>query len=89
VSTNVGLYPAWQVFLKKQQPKILIFSGQGDIFFTPAGTEAYLGVLPDLPATSGSGLFGVSGKLCKDQTSLITRLSRAAAMISFEPLSSD
>lgn len=45
--TNVGHYAEWQAFLKKHQPKTIIFWGQGDIFFTPAGGEAYLGVLPN------------------------------------------
>ncbi len=43
---NVELYPKWQDFLKTQQPKTVIFWGQGDIFFTPEGGEAYLQVLP-------------------------------------------
>ena len=45
--TNVALYPEWQACLKKNQPKTLIFWGQGDIFFTPAGGEAYLNDLPN------------------------------------------
>ena len=45
--TNVELYPKWQAFLKDHQPKTIIFWGQGDIFFTPAGGEAFLGVLPN------------------------------------------
>jgi pimeloyl-ACP methyl ester carboxylesterase len=44
--TNVQLYPAWQKFLKDHQPKTIIFWGQGDIFFTPEGGDAYLQVLP-------------------------------------------
>jgi pimeloyl-ACP methyl ester carboxylesterase len=44
--TNVELYPKWQTFLKDRQPKTIIFWGQGDIFFTPAGGEAFLEVLP-------------------------------------------
>jgi pimeloyl-ACP methyl ester carboxylesterase len=44
--TNVELYPKWQAFLKSHQPKTIIFWGQGDIFFTPAGGEAYLKDLP-------------------------------------------
>jgi pimeloyl-ACP methyl ester carboxylesterase len=43
---NVTLYSEWQEFLKREQPKTLIFWGQGDIFFTPAGGEAYLKDLP-------------------------------------------
>ena len=41
--TNVELYAKWQTFLKKHQPKTIIFWGQGDIFFTPAGGEASQG----------------------------------------------
>ncbi len=44
--TNVELYPKWQAFLKDRQPKTIIFWGQNDIFFTPAGGEAYLEALP-------------------------------------------
>jgi len=44
--TNVALYPKWQEFLKTRQPATVIFWGQGDIFFTPQGGEAYLEVLP-------------------------------------------
>ena len=44
--TNVQLYPQWQAFLRKQQPKTIIFWGQDDIFFTREGGEAYLKDLP-------------------------------------------
>jgi pimeloyl-ACP methyl ester carboxylesterase len=43
---NVELYPQWQAFLREHQPKTLIFWGQDDIFFTPAGGEAFLKDLP-------------------------------------------
>lgn len=43
---NVELYPVWQKFLRDNQPKTLIFWGQEDVFFTPAGGEAYLRDLP-------------------------------------------
>lgn len=39
---NVELYPKWQAFLKTRQPKTIIFWGQTDVFFTPAGGEAFL-----------------------------------------------
>jgi pimeloyl-ACP methyl ester carboxylesterase len=45
--TNVTLYSKWQAFLRERQPKTIIFWGQGDIFFTPAGGEAYLNELPN------------------------------------------
>ncbi len=44
--TNVDLYPKWQAFLRTNQPKTLIFWGQTDIFFTPAGGDAFLKDLP-------------------------------------------
>jgi pimeloyl-ACP methyl ester carboxylesterase len=44
--TNVALYPKWQKFLRDRQPKTLIFWGQDDVFFTPAGGEAFLRDLP-------------------------------------------
>lgn len=44
---NVELYPKWQKFLHDNQPKTLIFWGQKDIFFTPAGGEAFLKDLPN------------------------------------------
>src|SRR3984957_14578142 len=44
--TNVDLYPKWQAFLPDRQPKTLIFWGQDDVFFTPAGGEAFLKDLP-------------------------------------------
>ena len=43
---NVELYPQWQAFLKKRQPKTIIFWGQKDVFFTPEGGEAFLKDLP-------------------------------------------
>jgi pimeloyl-ACP methyl ester carboxylesterase len=44
--TNVPLYPEWQAWLRARQPKTIIFWGQQDVFFTPAGGEAYLADLP-------------------------------------------
>jgi pimeloyl-ACP methyl ester carboxylesterase len=43
---NVELYGEWQAFLRGRQPPTLILWGQGDIFFTPEGGEAYLRDLP-------------------------------------------
>jgi pimeloyl-ACP methyl ester carboxylesterase len=43
---NVVLYSLWQMFLRDRQPKTLIFWGQNDIFFTPAGGEAFLRDVP-------------------------------------------
>ena len=44
--TNVDLYASWQAFNRERQPKTLILWGQGDVFFTPEGGEAYLRDLP-------------------------------------------
>jgi pimeloyl-ACP methyl ester carboxylesterase len=45
--TNVEQYPKWQAFLRQHQPKTIIFWGQTDVFFTPAGGEAFLEDLPN------------------------------------------
>jgi pimeloyl-ACP methyl ester carboxylesterase len=64
--TNVELYPKWQSFLKQHQPKTIIFWGQNDIFFTPAGGEAYLGVLPKAEMHRlDSGHFAVEDSLAE------------------------
>lgn len=44
---NVGLYPQWQAFLRERKPKTLILWGQEDVFFTPAGGDAFLKDLPE------------------------------------------
>lgn len=44
--TNVPRYAAWQEFLRRWQPKTIIFWGQNDPFFTAEGGEAYLADLP-------------------------------------------
>jgi pimeloyl-ACP methyl ester carboxylesterase len=44
---NFPLYPQWQAFLKKRQPKTLILWAQKDCFFLPEGGEAYLADLPN------------------------------------------
>jgi pimeloyl-ACP methyl ester carboxylesterase len=62
--TNAALYPTWQQSLRERQPKTLIFWGQGDIFFTPAGGEAYLRDLPDAELVRlNSGHFAVEDNL--------------------------
>ena len=62
--TNVTLYPQWQEFLRKQQPKTLIFWGQNDIFFTREGGEAYLQDLPQAEMHRlDSGHFAVEDSL--------------------------
>ena len=45
--TNVTLYPQWQAFLRRRQPKTIIFWGQDDIFFNREGGEAYLNDIPN------------------------------------------
>jgi pimeloyl-ACP methyl ester carboxylesterase len=44
---NAELYETWQQTLRQTQPPTVIFWGQGDLFFTPEGGEAYLRDLPD------------------------------------------
>ncbi len=62
--TNAALYDTWQASLRDRQPLTLIFWGQGDIFFTPAGGEAYLRDLPDAEMVRlDSGHFAVEDNL--------------------------
>jgi len=62
--TNAALYDTWQASLRDRQPLSLIFWGQGDIFFTPAGGEAYLRDLPDAELVRlDSGHFAVEDNL--------------------------
>ena len=64
--TNVELYPAWQAFLRERQPETLILWGQGDIFFTPEGGEAYLRDLPDAELVRlDTGHFAVEDRLAE------------------------
>ena len=67
--TNAALYPTWQQSLRERQPKTLIFWGQGDIFFTPAGGEAYLRDLPDAELVRlNSGHFAVETTFSRSPT---------------------
>ena len=62
--TNAALYETWQAGLRERQPLTLIFWGQGDIFFTPEGGEAYLRDLPDAELIRlDSGHFAVEDNL--------------------------
>jgi pimeloyl-ACP methyl ester carboxylesterase len=64
--TNAALYPVWQERLRTGQPKTIIFWGQGDIFFTPEGGEAYLRDLPQATLVRlDSGHFAVED--CLDE----------------------
>jgi len=45
--TNVALYPAFQAYFKKYQPKLLAVWGNKDPYFLPAGAEAYKKDLPN------------------------------------------
>jgi pimeloyl-ACP methyl ester carboxylesterase len=64
--TNAALYPAWQQRLRTTRPKTIIFWGQGDIFFTPAGGDAYLRDLPDAKLVKlQSGHFAIEDSLEK------------------------
>jgi hypothetical protein len=61
--TNVPLYPRWQAFLRERQPQTLIFWWQGDLFFTPAGGDAYLADLPSAEHRLDGGHFAVEEHL--------------------------
>ncbi len=45
--SNVALYPAWQSWLRKHRPPLLLPWGRNDQFFPEAGARAYLADVPD------------------------------------------
>jgi pimeloyl-ACP methyl ester carboxylesterase len=44
--SNVALYPAWQAWMREQQPPMLLPWGRNDRFFPEAGARAYLDDVP-------------------------------------------
>ena len=46
-ASNVTLYPAFQAYFRKHQPRLLAIWGNKDPFFLPPGAEAYKRDLPD------------------------------------------
>ena len=46
-TSNVGLYPEWQSYFRKQQPPTLIVWGKNDPFFTVEGAKAFQRDLPN------------------------------------------
>ncbi len=46
-ASNLDAYPAWQDFLRRQQPPTLIVWGRNDPAFIPAGAQAYLRDIPN------------------------------------------
>jgi pimeloyl-ACP methyl ester carboxylesterase len=62
--TNAALHPAGRERLRITQPRTIIFWGQGDIFFSLAGGEAYLRDLPEATLIRlDSGYFAVEDNL--------------------------
>ncbi len=45
--SNVGLYPAFQVYFRTRKPRFLAAWGRNDPFFLPAGAEAFRRDIPD------------------------------------------
>ena len=45
-ANNVKLYPAFQEFFRQAQPKLLAIWGKNDLFFLPAGAEAFRRDIP-------------------------------------------
>ena len=45
--SNVALYPQFQAYFRKHQPKLLAVWGRNDPFFLPPGAEAYKRDLPE------------------------------------------
>lgn len=70
--TNVTKYAEWQEFLRKHQPKTIIFWGQEDIFFTREGGESFLKDLPNAEMHRlRSGHFAVEDSLDEIRAKMI------------------
>ena len=46
-ANNVRSYPVWQEYFRSAQPKVLAIWGRNDLFFVPAGAEAFRRDLPN------------------------------------------
>ena len=46
-ASNVALYPAFQAYFRRYQPRLLAIWGKNDPFFLPPGAEAYKRDLPE------------------------------------------
>jgi pimeloyl-ACP methyl ester carboxylesterase len=46
-ATNVALYPTFQKYFREHKPPLLAIWGKNDVFFIPAGAEAYRGDIPN------------------------------------------
>ncbi|HEX3754677.1 MAG TPA: alpha/beta hydrolase [Rhizomicrobium sp.] len=44
--TAADRYPHWRAMLRERQPKTLVFWGRDDIFFAPAGADAFVEDIP-------------------------------------------
>ncbi len=49
-ANNVKMYPAFQQYFRQSQPKLLAIWGKNDLFFIPAGAEAFRRDLPEAEA---------------------------------------
>jgi pimeloyl-ACP methyl ester carboxylesterase len=64
VPSRSGFGPRLADRLREEQPKTLVFWGQGDVFLAPEGGEAYLRALPDAKLVRlESGHFAVEDHL--------------------------
>ena len=45
-ANNVKMYPAFQQYFRQSQPRLLAIWGKNDLFFIPAGAEAFRRDLP-------------------------------------------
>lgn len=75
---NVKLYPKFQEYLRKYQPKLLAVWGKNDPSFIPAGAEAFAKDLPDVKICFvESGHFALEN-CCKEIAGLILSFMRQA-----------
>ena len=77
--TNVALYPAWQAYFREHRPPLLAVWGRNDVFFLPAGAEAFHRDLPDAEvAFVEAGHFALETHAAEIGARIVAFLSRLA-----------
>lgn len=74
---NVSLYPAWQAYFRKYQPRTLIVWGKGDPFFTVEGSKAFSRDLKSVDYNLyDAGHFALEEKLDAISTKILAFMGR-------------
>lgn len=74
---NVAQYPAWQEYLKKAQPPMLVVWGNNDPFFTSAGRDYFKSLVPSAEVHDyDAGHFALETHLPEISSAILSFLGR-------------